>query len=75
MHESAIDLSRLSFDPEYTPGARNAVHTCLGIRPAERVTLITDEATADIAAALASELQAVGCRWHGFVLETLAPRP
>ncbi len=28
------------------PGARNAVETCLGVRPGEQVALIADEARA-----------------------------
>ena len=45
-------LSTLSFDPELTPGARNAVRVCLRIQPSERVCVITDEATLEIAAAI-----------------------
>lgn len=63
------------FDPELTPGARNAVFTCLRIQPEEKVTLITDRESAEIAASLAQELNAVGCPWRAFVLEDLAPRP
>jgi aminopeptidase len=68
-------LLDLSFPAEFTPGARSAVTTCLRIQPAEQVTLITDQATAPIAAAIAQELAALGCTWNGFVLEELAPRP
>src|SRR5688500_8952597 len=63
------------FDPELTPGARNAVQVCLAIKPFEKVTLIADEACREIAASLAQELDAAGCRWNGFVLEEVAPRP
>ena len=63
------------FDPELTPGARNAVQVCLAIQPSEKVTLIADEACREIAASLARELDAAGCRWTGFVLEEVAPRP
>ena len=34
------------FDPEFTPGAHNAVNVCLRVQPDERVSVITDEATA-----------------------------
>ena len=37
-------LSALAFDPELTPGARNAVTVCLRIQPSEKVTVITDDA-------------------------------
>ncbi len=64
-----------TFDPELTPGARNAVQTCLRIEPTEKVTLITDRVSAEIAAALASELTALGCPWNAFLLEDYAERP
>lgn len=66
---------RIPFDPELAPGARNAVRVCLAITPAEKVTLIADESCREIAASLAAELDACGCRWHGFVLEEVAERP
>src|SRR5438874_13551031 len=64
-----------AFDPALTPGARNAVRCCLRIQPDEKVTLITDEACSAIAASLAAELDALGVRYHTWVLERLAPRP
>jgi leucyl aminopeptidase (aminopeptidase T) len=63
------------FDPELTPGARNAVRVCLNIQPHEKVTLIADEACREIAASLAHELEAAGCQWRGFLLEEVATRP
>lgn len=63
------------FDPELAPGARNAVRTCLRIEPHEKVTLIADRESFEIAAALAGELTGVGCRWIAFLLDDLAPRP
>jgi len=63
------------FPADFLPGARSAVETCLRIQPSEKVTLITDYATAAIAASLAQELAANGCSWNAFVLEDLAPRP
>ena len=40
-------------DPELLPGAHNAIHTCLRLKPQERITIITDTVTRGIAAALA----------------------
>jgi aminopeptidase len=68
-------LNTIPFDSELTPGACNAVQVCLRIQPSERVTLITDEASLEIAAALAQELEKVGAPYHAFVLEELAQRP
>src|SRR5580700_3550680 len=69
------ELSTLSFDPELTPGARNAVNVCLRVQPSEKVTVITDEVTKEIAASIVHELEAVGAPYHAWVLEDLAPRP
>lgn len=60
---------------DLTPGARNAVRTCLRVQPHEKVTLIADRACGRIADHLAAELEAVGARWTRFTLEDLAPRP
>ncbi|HVM92377.1 MAG TPA: aminopeptidase [Terriglobales bacterium] len=68
-------LSHIPFDPQLTPGARNAVRVCLCIQPTERVTVITDEASLEIAAAIARELEAIGAEYHPFVLEDVAQRP
>ena len=65
----------ISFDPEFTAGARNAVNVCLRVQPAEKVCVITDEATIEIAAALVQEIQKVGAPYRAWVLEDLGPRP
>jgi leucyl aminopeptidase (aminopeptidase T) len=70
-----IPIRQISFDPEYTPGARNAVQVCLRVRSAEKVCVITDEATLEIAAAIVHELEELGSPYHAWVLEDLAPRP
>lgn len=69
------DLRDLSFDPELIQGAHNAVHVCLRIQPSEKTTIITDEASAEIAAAIAHELESAGFAYNAFVLEDYAPRP
>ncbi|HML17519.1 MAG TPA: aminopeptidase [Bryobacteraceae bacterium] len=69
------DLRPVRFDPEFTPGARNAVHVCLRIEPQEKVTMITDQASLEIAASIAAELEALGAPYRAFVLEDMAPRP
>ena len=68
-------LNRLPFDPELTPGARNAVRVCLRIAPDEKVTVITDEVSLEIAAAIVSELENLGCPYRTWVLEDVAERP
>lgn len=65
-----IDVS-----PDLMPGAHNAIHTCLRLQPEERITVITDRETAEIAAALVREIEGVGSPHELFVLEDYAPRP
>ena len=62
-------------DPELMPGARNAIKVCLRLRPEERITIITDAATREIAAALQQEVEGVGSDYSLFVLEHHARRP
>ena len=62
-------------DQALMPGAKNAVDTCLAIRAGERVALISDEASAPVAACLADALSQAGARWTGDLIEDLAPRP
>ncbi len=68
-------LDTLAFSSELTPGARNAVNVCLRIQPSEKVTVITDEVTSEIAASLVHELKTIGAPYRAWVLEDLAPRP
>lgn len=69
------DLRAVEFPAEFSPGAHNAVTTCLRIERTEKVTLITDRSCLGIAASIGRELDRVGCAWNGFVLEEMAQRP
>ena len=71
----STDLLGVAFPPEFREGARNAIVTCLRVQPEEKVTLIADESTVEIAASIAAELALVGCTWNAFILEEIAPRP
>jgi len=62
-------------DPELIPGAHNAINVCLRLRPQERITIITDIVTREIAAALQQEVEKVGSDYSLFVLERHARRP
>src|ERR1700724_3153480 len=64
-----------TIDAELAPGAHNAVSVCLQLTPDERVTIITDDATRDIAAALRLEVEAIGSEQSVFILENYASRP
>lgn len=70
-----MELHDIAASPELIPGAHNAIHTCLRLRPEERITVITDRETLDIAAALVREIADVGAEHRVFVLEEHAPRP
>ncbi|MFZ0318250.1 MAG: hypothetical protein WAL56_03915, partial [Candidatus Sulfotelmatobacter sp.] len=67
--------NHIAFDPEYAEGARNAVNVCLRVQANEKVCVITDEATLEIAAAVVSELDRLGAPYRVWVLEDLAERP
>src|SRR5437762_5810854 len=68
-------FAAVEVDPELIPGARNAIYTCLRVKPEERVTIITDQGTQEIAAALESEIEKTGARHSVFVIEDYATRP
>ena len=69
------NLREVDFPAEFLEGARNAITTCLRIKPEEKVTIITDESCVKIAASLVAELDKISCTWNAFVLERIAPRP
>src|ERR1700675_2047031 len=73
--QSNRQLNQMTFDAQLTPGARNAVRVCLRVQASEKVTVITDEVSLEIGAALVRELEAVGCRYQTWVLEDVAVRP
>ena len=64
-----------TIDAELAPGARNAVRVCLQLQPNERITIITDEATREIAAALQAEVEEIGSEHSVFVWEDYEERP
>src|SRR6266403_1680508 len=68
-------LNLVDFDPDYSVGAHNAVRVCLNIQQSEKVTVITDSFTREIAASVVHEIEAVGASYNAFVLEELAARP
>jgi aminopeptidase len=60
---------------ELEAGARNAVKVCLAIEPDERVALIADQASGEVAASIAAALDEVGAPWQGVLIERVASRP
>jgi aminopeptidase len=61
--------------PALGAGAQNAVETCLAITAADRVALIADQSSAEVAASLAGALDRAGARWEGVLIEQVATRP
>lgn len=62
-------------EPELMPGARNAVETCLSVRPRERVALIADGASRSVAASIAAAIEDRHANYTGLLLEDFGPRP
>ncbi len=64
-----------SFSPQLAAGARNAIEVCLAIQPGERVALMADEASREVAASLADALARVGAPAEHILIEQVASRP
>jgi aminopeptidase len=60
---------------ELAPGARNAIEVCLGIQPRERVALIADDASREVAASLEAALDDAGAAVDAVLIERIARRP
>ena len=75
MNDAKSLLRSTPFNAELTPGARNAVRSCLRIQPGEKVTLINDRSCLEIGASLVRELDDLGVPFNAWVLEELARRP
>ncbi len=59
----------------FDEGARNAVFTCLAVKPGERCVLVSDQENREIAAAIAAQFLAARADLETFVLEDHAERP
>ncbi len=57
------------------PGAKNAIETCLAIGAGERVALIADESSREVAASLAEAVEHAGAECDGVLIERTAQRP
>jgi leucyl aminopeptidase (aminopeptidase T) len=68
----------MNFGPassDLLPGAKNAVETCLAIRPGEHVALIADEPSRAVAASLSAAMENVHAACTSLLLEDFGPRP
>ena len=75
MHARAADAVFGSYSDALSEGARNAVRVCLAIGPGDRVALIADEASAEVAASLAAALDESGAVTERVFVERVATRP
>ena len=60
---------------ELMPGAKNAVNVCLDVQAGEKVLIIADEVSREVAASIESAVKEQGARFTGLLLEDLGPRP
>jgi aminopeptidase len=67
--------TEIDFDKELVEGAHNAVYVCLKLKPGERITIIADNESLEIASSLLDEVKKVGSEYNMFVLEDFTPRP
>ena len=74
-HDRMVGMDFGPVQTELLPGARNAIGTCLAVRPQERVALIADRASRAVAASLAATLDERRAAWQGLLLEDFAQRP
>src|SRR5271155_278448 len=68
----------MTFGPalaELMPGAKNAIETCLAVRPGENVALIADAISKPVAASLRAALEDRHAKTEAFLLEDFSPRP
>lgn len=70
-----VTQTTVDFDKQLSEGAYNAINVCLRLKPEERVTIITDNETLEIASALAAEIKKVGSHCSLMIIEDYAPRP
>jgi len=64
-----------TYAAELIPGARNAIRTCLRVRPQEHVVIVTDRETEEIAASLADQAREAGAGVETHAMEDYGSRP
>ncbi len=68
-------IADVDFDNNLIEGANNAINTCLRLKPEERITIITDNDSLEIACSLVSEIKKIGSEFSMMVIEDYTPRP
>jgi leucyl aminopeptidase (aminopeptidase T) len=75
MNAQAADAVFGHYSDTLSEGAHNAVNVCLAIQKGERVALIADQASAEVAASLAAALDEAGAVRENVFVERVAARP
>ncbi|MBV6479570.1 MAG: hypothetical protein HGGPFJEG_02355 [Ignavibacteria bacterium] len=68
-------IADVDFDEELSEGAYNAINTCLQLKPHERITIITDNDSIEIASSLINEVNKIGSEHSLLVIEDYTSRP
>lgn len=68
-------IADIDFDAELSEGAYNAINTCLRLKPEERITIITDNDSVEIASSLIHEVRKIGSEHSLMVIEDYTARP
>lgn len=68
-------IADIDFDNNLSEGANNAINACLKLKPEERITIITDNDSLEIASSLVSEIKKVGSPYSVMIIEDYTPRP
>ena len=74
----AVTIGPMTFGParpDLMPGAENAIGTCLAIQSGERVALVADEPSREVAASLEQALRDRGAEIDAVLIEAVATRP
>lgn len=68
-------ITEVDFDRELSPGAFNAINACLKLQPEERITIITDNDSLEIASSLVHEIKKIGSEFSLMIIEDYVVRP
>lgn len=68
-------IGEVDFDKELSLGAYNAINACLRLKPEERITIITDNDSLEIASSLVHEVKKVGSDYSLMIIEDYVTRP
>ncbi|MEO8210446.1 MAG: aminopeptidase [bacterium] len=68
-------IADIDFDKDLNEGAHNAINACLRLKSEERITVITDNDSLEIASSLVNEIKKVGAEYSLMIIEDYTARP